>query len=112
MTSKKLPRRYWDSCAFLGILSGEEDKVPVCKPVLEAAEKGELVIVTSAVTLAEVIKTKGRPRLKAEKEQAIREFFQHKWIVVAECDRQMELEYSGDNPVEDSEEVADAEEED
>jgi len=87
--TKKLPRRYWDSCAFLGILLGEADKVPLCTPVLEAAEAGDLTIVTSAITLAEVIKTKGQPRIKEDDEKKVREFFQHHWIVIQECDRRI-----------------------
>lgn len=85
--TKGVPRRYWDSCAFLGILLGEEDKVPLCTPVLEAAEAGDLTVVTSAITLAEVIKTKGQSRIKDDGEKKVREFFQHRWIVVVECDR-------------------------
>ncbi len=45
--------RYWDSNAFLGWLAGETDKVPYCRPVLEAAQTGNLMIVTSALTIAE-----------------------------------------------------------
>lgn len=89
MSPKRLPRRYWDANAFLGILLGEKDKVPACQAVLKAAEKRQLVIVTSAVTIAEVIKVKGKPRLKRESEQKIGDFFKHEWIVVVDCDRRV-----------------------
>jgi hypothetical protein len=46
--------RYWDAATFLGWLSEESDKVPECKPVLEAAEAGAVTLVTSAVTIVEV----------------------------------------------------------
>jgi hypothetical protein len=46
--------RYWDSVTFLGWLSAEPDKAPDCKPILEAAEAGKVVLVTSALTIAEV----------------------------------------------------------
>ncbi len=89
MSPRRLPRRYWDSNAFLGILLGEQDKVLDCKAVLKAAEAGTIIIVTSALTLAEVVKIKGQPRLKREAEQAIREFFKHEWIVIIDCDRRI-----------------------
>ncbi len=56
-------RRYWDSDAFLGWLLNEQDKAPKCEGVLKAAEAGQLQIVTSALTLTEVIRLKGKPRL-------------------------------------------------
>jgi len=80
-------RRYWDSCAFLGHLSNETDKADKCEAVLSAAEEGRLDIVTSALTLTEVIKTKGGPALPKGEEQKIRDFFEHSWIIVREVDR-------------------------
>jgi predicted nucleic acid-binding protein len=80
-------RRYWDSCAFLGYLSNEADKADKCEAVLSAAEEGKLDIVTSALTLTEVIKTKGGPALPKDQEQKIRNFFEHSWIIVREVDR-------------------------
>jgi len=46
---------YWDSNAFPGYLNGEADKIPECEPVLKEAQKGHIQIVTSALTLAEVL---------------------------------------------------------
>jgi hypothetical protein len=42
--------RYWDSVTFLGWLAEETDKVPDCRPVIEAAEGGSVTLVTSALT--------------------------------------------------------------
>lgn len=75
-------RRYWDSDAFLGWLPNEQDKAPKCEGVLKAAEAGQLQIVTSALTLTEVIRLKGKPRLPRTEEDRIRAFFEHDWIVV------------------------------
>jgi len=80
-------RRYWDSCAFLGLLSKESDKADKCEPVLSAAEDGQIDIVTSALTLTEVIKTKGGPAIPRDQERKIRDFFEHQWIIVREVDR-------------------------
>ena len=80
-------RRYWDSCAFLGWLSNEQGKAEKCETVLDAAESGTIEIVTSALTLTEVIKRKGDKPIPKESEEKIREFFENPWIVVREVDR-------------------------
>lgn len=58
-----------------------------CAEVLTAAERGEIQIVTSAITLTEVIKLKGSPPLKASQEDKIRRFFLNEYIVVVNTDR-------------------------
>jgi predicted nucleic acid-binding protein len=79
--------RYWDSVTFLGWLSNETDKVPHCRPVLEAAEGGSVVIVTSALTIAEVLWPKGHKKVEAKHAKMIESFFRHSWIIVRELDR-------------------------
>lgn len=79
--------RYWDSNAFLGWLAGETDKVPYCRPVLEAAQTGNLMIVTSALTIAEVLWLKGQQKIAPSQAKKIEDFFRHRWIVVREVDR-------------------------
>lgn len=79
--------RYWDSGVFLAWLLPEPERTAACRGVIRAAEKGDLRIVTSGVTLTEVIKLKGRPPLKAEQEALINKFFQHRYILVRNCDR-------------------------
>ena len=65
-------RRYWDSNVFLGWLNDEKDKAPECEGVLDAAEEGKVEIVTSALTLTEVIKKKGKSNIALEKEPWVR----------------------------------------
>ncbi|MGE3955835.1 MAG: type II toxin-antitoxin system VapC family toxin [Vicinamibacterales bacterium] len=72
---------------FLGWLSAEPDKVPLCRPVLEAAESGNIVIVTSALTITEVLWIKGYEKISATHAKKIEAFFKHSWIVVRELDR-------------------------
>jgi predicted nucleic acid-binding protein len=81
------PRRYWDSSCFLAWLLPEPARAPACRGVLNAAERGELVIVASALTLTEVIKLKGQPPLKADQEKKIRAFFENDYIVLRNVDR-------------------------
>lgn len=80
-------RRYWDSNAFLGWLSGETDKAGACEGVLQAAEAGKVEIVTSAWTLTEVVRKKGEKPIPRESEETIRAFFENPWILIREVDR-------------------------
>src|SRR5882672_11180002 len=81
--------RYWDSVTFLGWLAAEPDKVEECRPVIEAAEAGTITLVTSALTIAEVLWIKGHPEKKITHQSAhkVEAFFRHSWIVVREVDR-------------------------
>ncbi len=81
------PRRYWDSSVFLAWLLPEPERKADCRAVLRAAEKGDVEIVTSAVTLTEVVKLKGRLTLSRQAQDKIERFFMHKYIIVREVDR-------------------------
>jgi len=50
----KQRRIYWDSDCFLGWLKAESDKEELCGGILEEAEAGRILLVTSALTIAEV----------------------------------------------------------
>ena len=58
MAAPKNPR-YWDACTFLGLIKAEPDKVEVCAAIVFAAEKNHLTIMTSTITLTEVV-SRGR----------------------------------------------------
>lgn len=73
---------YWDSDAFLGWLQEEADKVDLCKGTLERAKAGEVIIVTSALTIAEVLWRRGGPKLSKDKATLLRKFFRHSYIRV------------------------------
>jgi predicted nucleic acid-binding protein len=66
---------YWDSDAFLGWFQAETGKVELCEGTLERARAGEVVIITSALTLAEVLWLRGAPRIPHEKADLVRRFF-------------------------------------
>ena len=82
-----IPRRYWDSSAFLAWLLPEPEREDACHSVLRAAEDGDLELVTSALTLTEVIKLKGKPELKREHEAKIAKFFENEYIILRTVDR-------------------------
>ncbi len=79
--------RYWDACVFLGWLKEEPDKIDECKAGIRHAEKGEILIVTSALTLAEVLRLKGKDPIPQADREKVRGFFQNDYIVVYDVDR-------------------------
>lgn len=57
MKLAKVKTVYWDSCVWLRLINEEED-YESCQSVLNAAQRGEVQIWTSSLTLAEVYKFK------------------------------------------------------
>jgi predicted nucleic acid-binding protein len=82
-----IKRRYWDACTFLGWFNEEKEKVEKCMGVVKLAESGELILVTSALTLTEVVWLKGYPKLSEESEKTIKGFFEQDFIAVRTVDR-------------------------
>jgi predicted nucleic acid-binding protein len=79
--------RYWDSCCFIAWLAKEEDRVDECQGVVRAAEAGRLQIVTSSLTIAEVVKLKHHRVIPPEVGHAVRKFFRQPYILIRELDR-------------------------
>lgn len=84
-----IDRRYWDSDCFLGWLHAEEDKEDYCREVLEAAEDGKILIVTSALTIAEVLALRGKSPIPADKRVAVENFFRSDYIIVRNITRRI-----------------------
>ena len=83
-------RLYWDPCNFISLVSEDEvNRADICQHILEDAEHGTVEIVTSALTIAEVIKPKGSPTFTADKEQKISEFFLHEYILIYDVTREI-----------------------
>ena len=81
-------RRYWDSCNFISLVAEDEvERAEICQRVLEDTEKGDVGIITSALTIAEVVKPKGSPAFTAAKEQTIASFFEHRYILIHDVTR-------------------------
>jgi hypothetical protein len=82
-------RRYWDSDCFLGWLQAEPDKEPECEQVLAAAEDGKILIVTAALTIAEVLKLRGKPKISASLREDVEKFFRRDYIAVRNITRRV-----------------------
>lgn len=82
-------KHYWDSCAFLAWLQNEAGREAACRDTLERARKGEILIVTSALTIAEVLWTKNGPRLGQDKAEKLNRFFKRSSIRVVNLNRKI-----------------------
>ena len=86
----KIDRVYWDSDCFLGYLKDERDKIGVCRGTADKAQEGDLLIITSAITLIEVVRLQKQPvQLLAKDAKKITQFFQNPYIYIHEVDREV-----------------------
>lgn len=81
--------RYWDSDCFLGWLHAEPEKVDACQQVLSAAEDGKILIVTSALTIAEVLALRGRSKIPVTERERVEAFFRQEYIAVRNITRRI-----------------------
>ncbi len=80
-------KHYWDSVCFLAWLQNEAGRIDRCRDTLERADSGQIAIVTSALTVTEVLWTKVGPRLTEDKARILNNFFRRSYIKVVNLDR-------------------------
>jgi predicted nucleic acid-binding protein len=85
MTTSKVPLVYWDSCIFIDALQQTPEWKDVLKALAEAARAGRFQILTSTLTLCEVIHAERLDDNADEK--TIAELFQNPYITVRVLDR-------------------------
>lgn len=90
-----IDRRYWDSDVFLAWFNNEPGKRDKCLGAIHSAENGELEIITSTLTFAEVLWLKKRPKLDKDASNLIRNFFNQEYIIPVVLDRGI-AEYAQD----------------
>ncbi len=81
-----MDRRYWDSDCIFKWLEEQED-YEKCKGTLEKAKAGKLEIVTSALTIAEVLYLKTKGKIDKERSLDVHKFFAHTFILIQPLDR-------------------------
>lgn len=83
--------RYWDSNAFLAYFQEEAGRVDSCEAILVDAEKGKILIVTCALTLAEVLALRGEPRIPPtpEMKRKVVDFFKNEYVAVVNVSREI-----------------------
>jgi hypothetical protein len=80
---------YWDSDCFLGWLQAEAGKAELCEGTLDRADNGEVLIVTSSLTIAEVLWLRNAPQIPAQKADIVRKFFRRSYIKVRNVTRKI-----------------------
>lgn len=73
--------RYWDSACFLAVMKNEPLGAQ-CDGVIQSAETGQLLIVTSTWTLTEVIRIKKMTAMTETDDEIIRGFFAKEYIAL------------------------------
>ena len=73
--------RYWDSACFLAVMKNEPQG-QLCDGVIQAAEAGQVLLVTSTWTLTEVIRIKGWDAMAEADDNVIRAFFERDYIAL------------------------------
>ena len=68
---------YWDANCFLALLKAEQDRIEAVSAIIKNAEKGKIKIVTSVLTLTEVLKIKGEKLVPKDKRESIKRYFYH-----------------------------------
>ena len=68
-------RRYWDSNCFLAWLQDEEERAGKCQNVLALAERGDVEIVTSVLTITEVLRLRPKDALPSERRTSVEALF-------------------------------------
>ncbi|HUW65686.1 MAG TPA: type II toxin-antitoxin system VapC family toxin [Spirochaetia bacterium] len=79
---------YIETSMVIAFLKGEEGRVEESKAALFEAEKGHIRAITSALTIAEVVKVEGGVVIE-ESERLIDDFFVQPWLRVVMVDRRV-----------------------
>ncbi len=83
--TESLVRRFWDTCVFTAIIRGEAGRADICRQLLSDGERGQFVVATSALTLAEM--TRHGVDVAHSHRDAIEKFFDRRTILVVPIDR-------------------------
>jgi len=79
---------YVDSCVFLSWFKDEPD-ADECKGLFDSADKGEIKIITSSITLTEVIKLNRSIEIPHTDVIKLRNFFEKDFIMIASLERRI-----------------------
>lgn len=81
---------YFDACVFLAWLKDEEGRADVIATLFEDADKGNLKVLTSALTIAEVLNIQGfKSPIPKEQRDKVKSLFANNWIVPKGVNRRL-----------------------
>jgi predicted nucleic acid-binding protein len=92
MARKPAPHIYWDSCVFIDCLQDslpehKADRRDVLREYIDSAKRGEIKLVTSAFSIAEVVGLSTDKPVSREDAQKIKDFFENPYIHIRGVDR-------------------------
>ncbi len=73
---------YWDACVFIDRMQRRADRIKLLEELTNCAQDGAFMIVTSTITIAEVIKIPELGLATQEEARLIADYFEHEWISV------------------------------
>lgn len=73
------PKVYWEASPFTAMFNDEANRSPICHAVLLSAQKGDIELHTSTLTLVEVFRVPTTPQ-EQDAERRIVKFFANRWI--------------------------------
>lgn len=81
---------YWDSCVWIRLIN-QESGHEACQSILDAAHRGEIVIWTSCLTLAEVYKFKceSLKSLAIEQDEIFEAYMQSDFVQLVQVDQEI-----------------------
>lgn len=86
MTTKP-DRIYWDSCVFIDCLQRTASRINVLLEIIEVATRGQVKIVTSALSIAEVVSICSTRPVPVSEANKIKCFFENRFILLQQVDR-------------------------
>ena len=79
---------YFDACLFIELLQQSiPERFNACEAIRDRASKGEIIIVTSALTITEVNKLPDSKTIPEEQSRKILDFFENEYIAIRPVDR-------------------------
>jgi predicted nucleic acid-binding protein len=86
VTTKPIPV-YWDSCVYIDCIQQEPSRYPELSVILNEAQSGKVILVASALVIAEVVKLKCSSEPLPDQVKRIHEFLENDFIEVKSVDR-------------------------
>lgn len=109
MSKEKIGRHYWDSCIFIHLIQGNDpDGSGILNSLNEKAKRGQILVLTSTITLAEVVRPRhcdAKSLVPADKIVVV-DSFKHEHIIlqdvtqdIAARAREIQWEIGGLKPI-------------
>lgn len=78
---------YWDSCVIIDFLQQDASRYPTLRSIVEEARAGKIILVTSALAVAEVVKLGCSGGSAAVQQAMIQGFFDYEFVEVRDVNR-------------------------